>query len=331
LAQKPHRPASPKPRPARRSRELASFHTFRPQPPGSNLVRLAQSAIRNPTTPSKADAGCPVPFRQSAIGRLGSFPEAGHRGDVAHSTLPMPARLPQIGFVPHFELHMSNLRLLLNWLCFAKACRMYYSPQLLPRQALALLFGPAEIGFVWRRRAPAGSPGHPRPWLTTPAKLGSFGAFALRPAPRSPDTPARPGLALFPEAGHRGDVARIFTTGAQRSGSGLRHEAKRFNREIRQIREGSPQLASLFAWFASFAVTFFSCAFKSSITNHQFRRATSGWSIPLPWGRVARIVTEFRAQTTPERCITPCVRRNKEFLGRGVFYLRNCCTNVAVF
>jgi hypothetical protein len=62
-------------------------------------------------------------------------------------------------------------------------------------------------------------------------------------------------------------------------------------------------------------------AFKSSIINHR---------VPLPGGRVARIVPEFRARTTPENDVTPFVQRNKEFFGGEVFYLLNCCINVAV-
>ncbi len=46
--------------------------------------------------------------------------------------------------------------------------------------------------------------------------------------------------------------------------------------------------------------------------------------------RVARIVPEFWAQTTPENGATPCAQRNKEFFARGVFYLLSCCTNVVV-
>jgi hypothetical protein len=63
-------------------------------------------------------------------------------------------------------------------------------------------------------------------------------------------------------------------------------------------------------------------AFKlktSSIINH---------TVPLSRGRVARIVPEFCAPTTPENGATPCARRSKEFLARGAFYLLNCCTNV---
>ncbi len=38
---------------------------------------------------------------------------------------------------------------------------------------------------------------------------------------------------------------------------------------------------------------------------------------------------EFCAQTTPEKGATPCSQRNNEFFACGVFYLLNCCTNVA--
>jgi hypothetical protein len=43
--------------------------------------------------------------------------------------------------------------------------------------------------------------------------------------------------------------------------------------------------------------------------------------------RVAQIVPEFCARANSENCVTPCARRNKEFLARGVLYLFNCCTN----
>jgi hypothetical protein len=58
----------------------------------------------------------------------------------------------------------------------------------------------------------------------------------------------------------------------------------------------------------------------SSIINH---------TLPLSRGRVARIVPEFRARTTPRTGATPCVERNKESFARRVFYLFNCCTNDA--
>jgi len=60
-------------------------------------------------------------------------------------------------------------------------------------------------------------------------------------------------------------------------------------------------------------LTSFPFAFKSSIIN----RKSEG--VPLPRGRVARIVTEFCAQTTPENGATPCAQRNNEsFRSRGV-------------
>jgi hypothetical protein len=132
----------------------------------------------------------------------------------------------------------------------------------------------------------------------------------------------------MPAAGNWICLARIFTTGPQRSKSGLRHEAKRLNREIRQIREGSPQSASFFAWFAYFAVTFFSCVFRSSIIHHQSQGPPRTRDVPLSRGRVARIVTEFWARTTPQDGATRYANRNKEFLAGGAFYLFNCCTNV---
>jgi hypothetical protein len=47
-------------------------------------------------------------------------------------------------------------------------------------------------------------------------------------------------------------------------------------------------------------------------------------------GRVARTLTEFCARVTPPDRVTPCACCNKGFLARGMFYLLNCCTNVAV-
>ena len=52
-------------------------------------------------------------------------------------------------------------------------------------------------------------------------------------------------------------------------------------------------------------------------------------TLPLPLLRVARIVPEFCARTTPETRATPCPHRNKRFLVRGVFWLLDCCTNAA--
>ena len=46
--------------------------------------------------------------------------------------------------------------------------------------------------------------------------------------------------------------------------------------------------------------------------------------------RVARIVPEFCARPTPENGATPCAQGIKNFSARGVFYLLNCCTNVAI-
>jgi hypothetical protein len=71
--------------------------------------------------------------------------------------------------------------------------------------------------------------------------------------------------------------------------------------------------------------------FRFQIINHESSiinpRAASDRDVPLSRGRVARIVPEFRARTTPENRATPWAQRNKEFLARGVFYLFNCCTN----
>jgi hypothetical protein len=59
----------------------------------------------------------------------------------------------------------------------------------------------------------------------------------------------------------------------------------------------------------------------TQIINHKSE------GVPLPMGRVARIVTKFCARTTPQNGATPCAARNKEFLARGVFYLFHWCTN----
>jgi hypothetical protein len=45
-------------------------------------------------------------------------------------------------------------------------------------------------------------------------------------------------------------------------------------------------------------------------------------------GRVAGIVPKFCACAGHRNRVTPCARRNKEFLARATFCLFNCCTNV---
>jgi hypothetical protein len=135
----------------------------------------------------------------------------------------------------------------------------------------------------------------PAPRYPSPPKFG-FVCSQRHPSSR----PGTPKLGLFVQPAPNRLPPKI----------GLRHEAKRFNREIRQIREGNPQSASFFAWFAYFAVTFFSCVFKSSIINH---------TVPLSRGRVARIAPEFRARGRPPSHITPCTEGNKKFLARGCF------------
>jgi hypothetical protein len=59
------------------------------------------------------------------------------------------------------------------------------------------------------------------------------------------------------------------------------------------------------------------------------REARPHRDVPLPRGRVARIVPEFCARTTAQNGATPYAQRNKKFLTRGVFCLFNCCTNGA--
>jgi hypothetical protein len=71
-------------------------------------------------------------------------------------------------------------------------------------------------------------------------------------------------------------------------------------------------------------------SFRFPTINHKSEGSASGQSIPLPMARVARIVTEFWVPGMPRNGATPCARRNKEFLTRGVFCLFNCCTNVPV-
>ncbi len=67
-------------------------------------------------------------------------------------------------------------------------------------------------------------------------------------------------------------------------------------------------------------------AFKSQLRG----APPQGRGVPLPRGRVARIVPEFCARAASKNRATPCAGRNKEFLARGVFYLLNCCTNMVV-
>jgi len=60
------------------------------------------------------------------------------------------------------------------------------------------------------------------------------------------------------------------------------------------------------------------------------RGSASEQTVPLYRGRVARIVPEFWAQTTPEYGATPCSQRNSEFFARGAFCLFYCCTSASV-
>jgi hypothetical protein len=68
-------------------------------------------------------------------------------------------------------------------------------------------------------------------------------------------------------------------------------------------------------------------SFRFQIVNP--RGSASGQTVPLYRGRVARIGPEFWASTTLETRVTPCPRRNKEFLTCRVFCPVNCCTNGA--
>jgi hypothetical protein len=83
-----------------------------------------------------------------------------------------------------------------------------------------------------------------------------------------------------------------------------------------------PSCPSSTSWFHAFL----------PLSNHksQIRGSASDPSLPLPMGRVARIVPEFCARTTPRNGATPCAQRNNKFLARGVFYLLNCCTNAII-
>jgi len=91
-----------------------------------------------------------------------------------------------------------------------------------------------------------------------------------------------------------------------------------------------PSLA-LFCTFAPRPHVFF-FRLKSSIINHKSSIAGSAPdpSLPLPVGRVARIVPEFCARTTLPRRATRCAQRNKRFFAPGVLYVFNCCRNVVV-
>jgi hypothetical protein len=66
---------------------------------------------------------------------------------------------------------------------------------------------------------------------------------------------------------------------------------------------------------------------ESSTCHCERSAAITNPIVPLPRGRVARIVPEFWARATARNRVTPCAARNKEFFARGVFCLFNCCTN----
>jgi hypothetical protein len=181
-----------------------------------------------------------------------------------------------------------------------------------------------QIGFVWRPRQKSPSwvstrvsgpisrvgPVEPDFCRARRGQLGLFRRTAPRPAGSVPPG-AGNGLCLAQSA------IRNRRIGFVSYGSSLPgHRGPRVTSDTRQrdsaakyakYAKGTPQSASFFAWFAYFAVTFFSCVFKSSIIDHKS-------SIPGPprtrdvllsRGRVARIVPEFCAQTTPENRATP--------------------------
>ena len=67
-------------------------------------------------------------------------------------------------------------------------------------------------------------------------------------------------------------------------------------------------------------------SFRLQIISHN--SSIINQTLPLPMGRVARIVPEFCVYATPEDRVTPCARRNRRFFARGVFHLLDCCRNL---
>jgi hypothetical protein len=134
----------------------------------------------------------------------------------AHSPRPMSARLPQIGFVPHVwlpgnaDLPIGIVVRIGFVLPRPIGCTIHHNsfpakhlPFFLPRRELALFGAVVPRRALPATRAPV--------WLPGPNWLCLAHLPCARPtAVLSPRHPACPGLALFPEAGHRGDVAHLL-------------------------------------------------------------------------------------------------------------------------
>ncbi len=221
---------------------------------------------------------------------------------LSHNRLP-PRAVPQM-------LQSAQV-----WLCFASFVHSELGPaQVGPELGLfdAIEPGAGWIGLsnavdrVWRpglphRFLPAGPnwvclynrPRKPWQWAAGPSESGI----------RNPKS-AMEELALFRTFSQKKHVAQ---RGHSREGGNPLGRGER-------IIPGSGGATCLPLSFLVFQVV----NHNSSIINQV---------VPLPRGRVARIVPEFRAQRAPENGATPCSHRNNVLPARGVFYLLNCCTN----
>jgi len=114
----------------RPSRELGLFVQLAPGPAARERRPAAGlSSSRNVVTPDFD------PGPQSAIKELALFVQpnpalTGSRELGLFRTFRRPKSRPTgpIGFVSHFKLHTSNFKLLVSWLCFAKARAVCNSP-----------------------------------------------------------------------------------------------------------------------------------------------------------------------------------------------------------
>ncbi len=126
---------------------------------------------------------------------------------------------------------------------------------------------------------------------------------------------------MFQKAQHLVILANILKSKPRRTRRARRGEKRRslwFPSFLRVLRA-----------FRGFTLSGFGSGFRFSKRKSQLRGAPPrGRGVPLPRGRVARIVPKFCARVTRQTRITPCAGRNKEYFTRGALCLFHCCTNV---
>jgi hypothetical protein len=183
----------------------------------------------------------------------------------------------------------------------------------------------------WLCFVPLASPMRRPPDVPSCPSLASFCTIAPRPtAPGYRPTRCRRELALFDapdkslvqpnrpaiSARKRGSKpnSATFVVGVLfRTNAHLRNDAEASPPQVARIRVS--------AWQASPRLLLPLSNHKSQIINPM---------LPLPVGRVARIVPEFCVSETLPLRVTLCVQRNKKFFAGGVFHLSNRCTNVVI-